>query len=256
MSDHSQRVRSPLFPFIGLRKALERAEELHEHERWAWVNLSVAIKHWGFSGTSSNGKQTIAALNAFGLIETKGAKVHRSIRLSELARRIILDPNEESQRRIEAIQDAALKPKIYKKLLDHYDGNLPSDANLRYMLLIELNPPFNERSVDLFIRTFKETLAFARITGSDTMPDQNEDIEEEPVEPSATDTLPKITQPQPQPQPQLAPGTHQAAFPLPQGTITLQWPSPLSPEDIEDIEGWLDLIKKRLNRFVRKEDGD
>jgi len=65
----SKRVRSPSFPFISLPEAVHRARELYDAERRNLVHPDVAVAHWGYARSSSGGKQTIAALRAYGLVE-------------------------------------------------------------------------------------------------------------------------------------------------------------------------------------------
>lgn len=152
-SAEQKKVRSPSFPFIGLREAVERARRLYEAERRNAARPEVAVTHWGYSPKSSGGKQTIAALRAFGLLEGDG-----SVRLTELAVRILLeDAGSEGWR--ELVRQAALSPPVYATLWERYGADLPSDRNLRAWLVLELG--FNENAVGDLLRGYKETLAWA-----------------------------------------------------------------------------------------------
>ncbi len=152
-SKELKKVRSPSFPFIGLREALERARRLYEAERRNAARPEVAVTHWGYSPKSSGGKQTIAALRAFGLLEGEGA-----VRLTELAVRTLLeDAGSEGWR--ELVRQAALSPPVYATLWERHGADLPSDRNLRAYLVLELG--FNENAVGDLLRGYKETLAWA-----------------------------------------------------------------------------------------------
>ncbi len=151
------KVRSPSFPFINLREALERAKVLYHAERRNAASLEVVASHWGFSPNSSAANRTFAALVALGLLEV----TDRKAKLSERAVRILLDEREPSPEREQAIREAALLPRLHRKLWDRYRGELPSDSTLRLHLITEES--FNEGSVGTFLRVFRETLKFARV---------------------------------------------------------------------------------------------
>ncbi len=240
MSEVKQRLRNPKFPFIGLAKALKRAEELYQQERRAPANIKVVVRHWGFSESSSGGLQTIAALKAFGLIESDGKSAQRAIRLSDLALRIILDTREGSQERAKATQEAALKPKLHTMLWRKHDRELPSDESLRHELIFDYG--FNELSVDRPVKVFRETLDFAKLLGSDTISEEEDNSEDifNSNEPT-TRTVSTLQH-------------HREVLALPRGAITIQWPASLSRADVSDFEAWLDSIKRRVKRFAQSED--
>jgi hypothetical protein len=148
-----KRLRSPSFPFISLREAMERARKLYEGERRNPASLEVAAGHWGYSTKSSGASQTIAALRAYGLLEAEG-----TIRLTERAVHILLEPDG-SPKRGSLLREAALAPHVHALLWERYSADLPPDKPLGSFLTRELG--FNPGAVDDFIRGYKETLAFA-----------------------------------------------------------------------------------------------
>jgi hypothetical protein len=82
------KVRSPSFPFISLPDAIRRARQLYEAEGRKQVSVSaeVAVSHWGYRSTSSGGRQTIAALKAFELMED----VHGKLRLTDVGQHLVV----------------------------------------------------------------------------------------------------------------------------------------------------------------------
>ena len=60
-----RKVRSPSFPFISLREALDRARAFYEAEQRNSARPETAAAHWGYSPKSSGGKQTIARLERY-----------------------------------------------------------------------------------------------------------------------------------------------------------------------------------------------
>ncbi len=174
---HSTRTRSPNYPAFNLEVAIKRAKQLYSAERMNATPATVALKHWGFKAKSSGGIVTIAALKAFGLIQDTGSADTRKLQLTENARRILLDERPESAERDAAIKNAALLPKIHAVLWSKWGVNPPSDENLRHALIFDLK--FNENSVEDFIKEYKSTIAFAKLTNDDVLSGGSEDIGED-----------------------------------------------------------------------------
>jgi hypothetical protein len=161
--------RSPAYPAIGLKLAIERAEQFYEHERRNAASLLSAASHWGYGLKSSGLLTTVAALKSFGLLdELEGATgTSRTVKLSDLGLRIVLDKRPDSQERSAAIKQAALLPKIHSALWIKYNGNLPSDVELRHRLIFDWK--FNDNIVEDFIREFRNTISFAKLSESDNI---------------------------------------------------------------------------------------
>jgi hypothetical protein len=157
----SRLIRSPSYPFIGLSEAVERARTLYAAGRRSTVSADAAAEAWGYSPKSSGGKQTIAALRAFGLLEGEG-----SVRLTDRGVHIVLA--EESAERDRLLHQAALAPPVYLRLWERYGPDLPSDKGLQTHLVLEMG--FNENSVVDVIRGYKATLDFAKLRGPEKAP--------------------------------------------------------------------------------------
>jgi hypothetical protein len=155
-AEAKKKVRSPSFPFIGLREALDRARAFYEAEQRNAARPETAAAHWGYSPKSSGGKQTIAALRSFGLLDGDSL-----VKLSGRALRIVLDERGGSEERERLLQQAALMPPIHARLWERYGAELPSAQTLRLWLI--LDEGFNENSVDDFLTEYKETLEYARL---------------------------------------------------------------------------------------------
>ena len=150
----TKRVRSPSFPFISLPEAVHRARELYDAERRNLVHPDVAVAHWGYARSSSGGKQTIAALRAYGLLED----VRGELRLADRAQHILVREPGSTERK-DLLRQAALAPPLFSKLWERYGADLPSDRNLRSWLVLELK--FNENAVEDLLRSYRETLTYA-----------------------------------------------------------------------------------------------
>jgi len=249
------KVRSPKFPFIPLKRAIERADQLRKKEGWNDVNINVAVGHWGYKPTSSGGKQTAAALKTYGLITDSGSGDNRSIKLSPLCKMILLDNRDQSEERENAIKTAALNSKLFKELWTKYAATgIPSDANLSHYLIFEKE--VNEKSAADIIKNFRETIEFSGLTESDIIDGEVEEEAEDNGEDDNSTTVlvnQKIpANPTNRVSIKKEPGMSQATFPLDEGQATFQWPETISQESYEDLVAWIELLKNRAARSVKK----
>ncbi|MEM0896296.1 MAG: hypothetical protein AAGJ79_05360, partial [Verrucomicrobiota bacterium] len=70
--------RSPKFPFIPLKKAVEHARTLHQEIGTELVPLPRAVRILGFDALSGKAYRVLAALKAYGLVtrnNEKGVKI-------------------------------------------------------------------------------------------------------------------------------------------------------------------------------------
>lgn len=156
------RKRSPNYPFESLPKAIERVKYIYKRYVKHYVPIRILHELWGYKPLSGTIKQIVAALDAYGLIETKGHGDMKEIRISDEGYRII----ENAPDKDNLLQGAALSPSLYQKVWEKYSPNgLPSDSLLREYLIWELN--FNKDSVDIFINNLRETLELAKLISSD-----------------------------------------------------------------------------------------
>ncbi len=155
------RFRSPNFPAFDLGEALELAQMLYEREGRAATREGVIVTHWGYGSLSGRARRKLAALKHFGLLEGEGSGKGKLMRLSQLALRILLDPDKKSPAYLQALREAALRPVLIKHLYDEYRNGLPSDETIKYNLL--LDKKFTERAANLFVPVFRKTLKIAQL---------------------------------------------------------------------------------------------
>ena len=175
-----KRGRSPSYPGIDLDDALKRARTLYDAEVEHSADVETILSHWEYEPKSSGGYQLLAALKKFGLLNDEGSGANRTARLTRNAVEILLDDREDSSDRQQLIQEAALKPPIHAELWKEYGASLPSDKNLKHKL--RFNKGFTDRGVAEFIPQFRRTLAFAKLTGSGMLSDDEEDKPSEETE--------------------------------------------------------------------------
>jgi hypothetical protein len=156
----TRKGRSPNYPGIDLKLALERAKTLWEQEQHHAAPSAVILKHWGYGPKSGGGSVAYAALKRFGLLEDAG---NGRARLTQRAQAILL-AEREGRRDEEKIREAALLPTIHKQVWDAHGASLPSDENFQYELITEKG--FTPGGATEFISEWKRTLAFAKLAGS------------------------------------------------------------------------------------------
>lgn len=152
--------RGPAYPFIGLAKAIERVEQIRDQNMLKIAAAPIDYyKSWQYSGESGNARQTLAALNQYGLVEYVGRGDQRQVRLSELARRIVLDQVPNSPERAAAIRSAALAPTVHLKLWEKYGAAIPPEYVLQTFLTRDGD--FNLGSVANVISVYRDTFDYA-----------------------------------------------------------------------------------------------
>ena len=156
------RQRSPNYPLIDLKRAVECAEMLYQSAKTHYVPLGIAQEKWGYTQNGAVANQSLAAIKSFGLVDVVGAGAKREVRVSEVARHIILNGPD----RTDLLKRAALNPEMHAELWKKYaSGGLPQDDVLRAYLVFEKG--FNEKAVASFISQFRNTIAFAGLTEGD-----------------------------------------------------------------------------------------
>jgi hypothetical protein len=183
------------------------------------------------------------------LIEKSG----ENIRLSELAIEIVAHAPG-SKEHVAALQKAALNPQLFAKVYQtHRDA---SDDALRAHLLTKEG--FSEAAAKSFILAFRDTIAVAKLGDTEYNPpsdtDEAEDAESEEEGKGGNGFQDRLVfKPKPP-----KPGMNQDTYTIPgtQAAVVLQWPDLITTDDLEDIELWLDMMKRKLKRAVQKKEAE
>jgi hypothetical protein len=168
--------RSPSYPFINVQKALHQTRALYDSEGDYAAPLASATQAWGYSPTSSGGRQTLATLKYYGLIDITGEGDGRKVKVSDVAKRILLDEREDATERNNLIRRVALTPAAHKVLFEEYPKGLASDASVHHFLMFEQG--FNKEAAADVLGEFKETASFARIYEPDQGVDKSTTLED------------------------------------------------------------------------------
>jgi phage FluMu protein Com len=152
------RHRSPNYPAVSLRDAVDRVRKLYEKDGKAGAPPELAAVHIGFASAHGQAMAALAALKKFGLVETVNGRLAPSQRAIE-----VLNLPEADLRRLQALKDAALSPAIYSDLAKAYcKTGFPSDDTLQSELVTYKG--FNRSAVAGFVKDFKDTLDFAGLS--------------------------------------------------------------------------------------------
>lgn len=179
-SEKARKERSPSFPFISLRKAVDRLREMADAHKKNQARLPIVGSTWGYAAKSSGLLQTVAALKAYGLIDDIGAGADRKIQITDLGWKILHD--ERDGARDAAIKEAALKPRLIAEYVSQWVPDRPSDAHC--MSELQLDRGFNEAAANTFLNVFDKTVEFAGLKNSDSLSpalEQEENIVESPI---------------------------------------------------------------------------
>lgn len=257
-TEKRKKVRSPGFPAINLEAALQRAETFYDMEKRNSASFAIAASHWNFKEKSSGALQVVAALKSFGLLKDVEGGNTRRVQLTEFGLRIILDRRENSTERSDAIKKAALMPKMHAALWRKYGTSWGSDENLRHELIFDWK--FNENTATDFIREYRETISFAKLTESDRLSESAENAENDEsatenktMEHSETTAQNNPVTPKPG-----SPGTpvrlRSYSWAL-SGELTAKLDlmgEPQSDEDLEALRDYVEITIKALGRSMRK----
>ncbi len=250
------RTRSPSYPSIGLEEAIRRAGVLHESIHDHAVAPEAIAEMWNSNTKSSAFLQGAATLKQFGLLEDDGKGQKRQVKLTELAKDILVH-DEDSPERAEFVKRAALQPKIHLELWTKYGGNLPqSDSPIRFYLLRERTEGvFHPDHVNAFISQLRSTIAYAKLASGDTIPTVGDAIrQDQPPTTWGSPPMPPKNQPPapPVPPPQNG-GATVATFrelpvilPSSLSIAVLKVPVPMSESDFKAIVDTINSLKAVL----------
>lgn len=155
-----QKHRSPAYPSIGLKEALEKARAIWDNEKRNEVSVDVVAAHWKMAAKSSSTLLAISALKKFALITDRGSGDQRYVKLTDLAYNI-LRAEPDSDVWLKSVQKSALSPKMIVELWETDKESPKSTANLKKYL--EFEKKFNPAVIDQFVQAYRDTISFAKL---------------------------------------------------------------------------------------------
>lgn len=251
------------YPSISLKTAVRRAFRLGAHyDATQKFKLAEAGALWGYRPKSSGIALTASALKQFGLVDDYGSGASRSIQLSRLFYREILEAESEDQG--PALKKAALSPRVFRERFARW-GLRNLDYNWRLNDL-QAAYGYSETTAATFMKSFDETVQYAKLTKADqekTLDGLKEGVRHyvlnaEPgsyrVASGSTDDdiniiVPAVGHARVTPPgilgeltlqgtARVGPLTKRFTFQTDEGVVTLEVPSPLSKKSISEIFIW------------------
>lgn len=235
------KVRSPSYPAIGLKEAIEKAQAVYRSDYQNQVPREVAAKHMGYASLNGKSLGVLAALLKFGLLEGRGDNT----RVSDLALRIIAHAPGEPER-AESILEAAMRPELFAELDKRYPDGKGSDAAIRSYLLTQ---KFIPQAADNALRSYRETKALVEAEcGGYQAPDVTSEQApmNAPLDQTQIDQIDwskaRVVAGEP------SPGERRAVFDLTEGEVVITYPDNLSPESVSDLQDYLSVFMKKARR--------
>lgn len=142
------RTRSPGYPLIGLKEALEKVSLVYMKDYQNKVPRTIIAEHMGYKTLNGKSLGVLSAVAKYGLIEGRADANW----VSDLALSIIAHESG-SQERIRAISDAASRPELFAEL----DAKFPSGASDSAMRSYLLTQKFIPQAAEVAIRSYRDT---------------------------------------------------------------------------------------------------
>lgn len=162
------RDRSPSFPFIPLKTAIERLVAFEEHYSRTSVAPGLVGQAWDMKPNSSQAQQTLAALKAFGLlVAVRSPEAGVQVRVSPDGRNYLVAQQESTKQEI--IKRAALAPKQIESHWKQWGVERPKDAACMDQLTIK--DGFTTDAAKIFLWVYDETIAYVNLVDSDNIND-------------------------------------------------------------------------------------
>ena len=140
--------RSPNCPPISFAEAAEKARRVYEREHTHAADKKVIAEDLGYSSISGASATTIGALRQYGLLEAAGD----GLRISDDAVAFFELPNGDTERSL-AIRRLAFRPPLFEELRSQFGDQIPSEANLRHILI---KRGFLPKKADEVIHVYRE----------------------------------------------------------------------------------------------------
>jgi hypothetical protein len=143
------KARSPGYPVIGLREAIEKVNSVYNKDYQNPIPRLVAVQHMGYNGLNGKSLGVLSALIKYALLEGRGADT----RVTDLAVQIIAHPPGSADRG-DAIKLAASAPDLFSELDSRFQGAKVSDQAIRsYLLTMKFIPS----AAEMATRAYRET---------------------------------------------------------------------------------------------------
>jgi hypothetical protein len=189
MTDHMQskiaRERSPSFPVMPLKAALERLQQFEAKFGRHPAPYEKTGLAWGMEEGSSQANRYLAALKSFGLIDYNGTAKERTVAISESGRTYLRAQQESIKKEI--LKSAAMMPKQIAVFWPKWGTDRPPNEICLDDLVLKHG--FTEASAPQFLKIYDETIAYASLSPFDKVPEVSDTSDDEEDAMPTTQTI-------------------------------------------------------------------
>lgn len=169
------KMRSPRYPAISLRDAIEKARAVYNNDHRNRIRKELVAEHMGYHSLNGASLAVISAVSKYGLLEGGAEAMNITPRAVDIFEHELGEPA-----RMQAIRDAAVAPELFKEVSSTFPGRV-SDAAIRSHLITKLG--FLPEAATNFVRAYRETMALVELEtdGYDSAPSEQESAPMEPI---------------------------------------------------------------------------
>src|SRR5690349_12858194 len=113
-----KRVRSPNYPALSLREAIEKIHLVYRAQHTHGAPREVVVKGMGYTGLNGASSTAVSALSKYGLLTREGEEW----RVSDRAMCIIAPHSAEEK--AQALRDAATEPQLFNEIAEKFPGRM------------------------------------------------------------------------------------------------------------------------------------
>jgi len=152
-------IRSPSYPSMALRDAVDSVGRIERQFRSAPVDRTVAAQLIGYSALSGPANKALAALASYGLLDRAGKG---EARVTERARDILHAETQELRRA--RLIEAALEPALFREIRERFAG-IPVPPEVGVVTFLN-RQGFNPNAVRPAAKAFLETMRYLEELGA------------------------------------------------------------------------------------------
>jgi hypothetical protein len=239
--------RSPNYPAIPLREAVELVQRFFQAEGKTTVDGETVAKAFGYGSANGTSRTKLGALKQYGLMQGRMDR----IAITPLGIRICHPESDDEY--LEALREAARNSEVLASLIETH---LAASENAVVSHLIK-SRSFTPEGARLLARSFKDTVSLAKLDSEAYIlavsRDETGGRKDAGMQTPAPQQQPQRQGPPPSP---LPPGAAQRTFTT--GTDTMDasititsHTGTISQEDIEFLKNYLDFLEKGWSRVRR-----
>jgi hypothetical protein len=147
-----RKIRSPTYPRISLREAIEQVTRVYEEEGTHSASDGDIVKDLGYKSLNGTSSGVLSALKKYGLLQRDEGGFNVT---SDAVAIIELPPG--SSEHSAAVRKSAFRPVLFAEMYEKYGPALPNDRTLRHFLITK---NFNPKTTNEVIRVYRDTLEF------------------------------------------------------------------------------------------------